>query len=193
MIVKTKTLILETALTLFNERSVAAVTLRTIAAELGISQGNLSYHYKKKEDIVWLLYQKLLTEVNIQFETLDKADIVLNDLEPLLQRILLIFEKYRFFYLDLSFIIRQYPAIRKHYRQAQTQRLEQFKMFFHKMEKRGIFKSAIPTQRLEYLSMRLYILGEHWVTTKYIFGKGFYKELSQYMKMYLDSLQPYLK
>lgn len=44
--------ILDTALRLFNERGYNAVSMRAIAQALGISVGNLTYHYKRKEDLV---------------------------------------------------------------------------------------------------------------------------------------------
>jgi AcrR family transcriptional regulator len=44
--------ILETALTLFNERGYLEVSMRNVSDSLGISVGNLTYHFKKKEDLV---------------------------------------------------------------------------------------------------------------------------------------------
>ncbi|SCK01454.1 HTH-type transcriptional repressor KstR2 [uncultured Eubacterium sp.] len=44
--------ILQTAKALFNERGFNDVSTRDIANALGISKGNLSYYFKRKEDIV---------------------------------------------------------------------------------------------------------------------------------------------
>jgi AcrR family transcriptional regulator len=57
----TKSKILATALKLFNELGLAKVTLRNIAKKMGISQGNLCYHFKKREDILEALYHQLVT------------------------------------------------------------------------------------------------------------------------------------
>ena len=54
----TRQAILDTAKALFNERGYNDVTLRDIAGAMSISKGNLTYHFKKKEDIV----EALLTE-----------------------------------------------------------------------------------------------------------------------------------
>lgn len=48
----TKNKILECARQLFNEKSYQNVTMRDISSQLGISVGNLTYHFKKKEDIL---------------------------------------------------------------------------------------------------------------------------------------------
>ncbi len=45
-------MILEAACRLFNERGYAHVTMRDIAAECGISVGNLTYHFHRKRDVV---------------------------------------------------------------------------------------------------------------------------------------------
>lgn len=42
----------ETAYTLFNERGYRDVSMRNIADAISISVGNLTYHYKKKEDLI---------------------------------------------------------------------------------------------------------------------------------------------
>ena len=47
--------ILETAKRLFNQQGYDAVSMRDIAGALGISVGNLTYHYPKKTDIVLAL------------------------------------------------------------------------------------------------------------------------------------------
>src|SRR6266705_1972438 len=49
---RTRDRILATSLALFNTDGVAKVSPSRIAAELGISQGNLHYHFRRKEEIV---------------------------------------------------------------------------------------------------------------------------------------------
>ena len=46
---QTKEWILETACRLFNEYGTAAISTKRIAKEMGISPGNLYYHFKNKE------------------------------------------------------------------------------------------------------------------------------------------------
>jgi AcrR family transcriptional regulator len=57
--VKTRERILKAALTLFNERGEARVSLAQIAGRLGISEGNLWYHFRAKHDIVLALFAEL--------------------------------------------------------------------------------------------------------------------------------------
>lgn len=56
---KTRDRILTAALALFNESGEAGVSLAQIAAELGISEGNLWYHFRTKRDLVGALLEQL--------------------------------------------------------------------------------------------------------------------------------------
>jgi AcrR family transcriptional regulator len=57
--VSTRERILETALALFNERGVHGVGVRDIARALGMSPGNLQYHFAKKDDLVAALIERM--------------------------------------------------------------------------------------------------------------------------------------
>lgn len=57
--VKTRDRILKAALTLFNERGLAHVSLAQIAGKLDISEGNLWYHFRTKRDLVSALFAEL--------------------------------------------------------------------------------------------------------------------------------------
>lgn len=71
--------ILETAKKLFNEHGYNSVSTRDISNAVGISKGNLTYHFKKKEDIVEALVEEMhsghkkpevpstLAELNLMF------------------------------------------------------------------------------------------------------------------------------
>lgn len=57
--VKTRDRILRAALALFNGRGEANVSLAQIAGRLGISEGNLWYHFRTKRDLVAALFAEL--------------------------------------------------------------------------------------------------------------------------------------
>ena len=44
--------IMDTARRLFSERGYNAVSIQDLADELGISKGNMTYHFRRKEQIV---------------------------------------------------------------------------------------------------------------------------------------------
>jgi AcrR family transcriptional regulator len=62
---KTDEKIMDTALRMFNEKGYVHVGVRDIARALGMSPGNLSYHFAKKEDLLFAILRRL-SETNNQ-------------------------------------------------------------------------------------------------------------------------------
>ncbi|MFD7899362.1 TetR family transcriptional regulator [Streptomyces sp. NPDC059743] len=59
---QTRTLILETALRLFQERGYDRTTMRAIAQEAGVSVGNAYYYFSSKEHLVQGFYDRIAAE-----------------------------------------------------------------------------------------------------------------------------------
>ncbi|GGY75462.1 TetR/AcrR family transcriptional regulator [Streptomyces nitrosporeus] len=59
---QTRTLILETALRLFEERGYDRTTMRAVAQEAGVSVGNAYYYFTSKEHLVQSFYDRIATE-----------------------------------------------------------------------------------------------------------------------------------
>jgi len=93
--------ILETARKLFNTSNTQAVTTNHIAKAMGISPGNLHYHYANREEIIRVLYEQLRDEASLEFEALPKDISTLNAHQTLLIEIQW---KYRFFFRELLFL-----------------------------------------------------------------------------------------
>jgi AcrR family transcriptional regulator len=64
----TKDQIISESLRLFNDRGEENVGVREIARAIGISPGNLSYHFPRKEDILRYHYQQLAHDLQILIE-----------------------------------------------------------------------------------------------------------------------------
>ncbi len=93
-----KEAILEMARTLFNETSTQSSTTNHIAKAMGISPGNLHYHYKNREEIVRLLYINMRQEMSLSVEELPKSIATLHEHEMILIDIQW---KYRFFFKEM--------------------------------------------------------------------------------------------
>jgi AcrR family transcriptional regulator len=112
----TKERIVETAIGLFNRRGFVNVTMRDLAQELGISLGNVTYHFNRKDDLIAAIHQQLIDERNAMLETVQLTPSIANinaQLLPLLE----LYERYRFFYLDIMEVMRAYPDIAERHRE----------------------------------------------------------------------------
>ena len=108
----TKQKILETALKLFNETNTQTATTNHIAKAMGISPGNLHYHYNNREEIIRKLYVQLRQEMSLEVEALPKTIVELNEHEKLLIEVQW---KYRFFFRELLFLFSRDEELQKMY------------------------------------------------------------------------------
>lgn len=118
---KTKDKIVLATIKLFNKHGFANVILQQVASELHISLGNLTYHFRKKDDLVEEIYKRLVKELR---EVLNGFQIEpnLKSLDDQVRAFYDFQEQYRFFYLDTLEIERAYPEIAViHYKHIQQQ------------------------------------------------------------------------
>ena len=113
---RTKERILETALALFNRLGEPSVTPSAIAEEMGISPGNLHYHFPSKEKIVEALFTTFRAEIE---HTLAAPETRPSDVEDVWLFLHLVFEaiwKYRFIYRDITDLASRYRLVERQFR-----------------------------------------------------------------------------
>ena len=106
--------ILDTTLELFNRFGEPNVSTTLISAELGISPGNLYYHYPAKEELITKLYDRYDLALT---ELLRAADDV-SDVEDAWLFFHMLFEliwQYRFFYRDLNDLLSKNRRLETHF------------------------------------------------------------------------------
>ena len=102
---QTRRRILDTTLALYNDLGEANVSTTLIATEVGISAGNLHYHFRKKDQLTGALLDQFVTEIE---ELLPPDNWRAHDVEDAWFLLHVIFEciwKYRFLFRDLSGIM----------------------------------------------------------------------------------------
>jgi AcrR family transcriptional regulator len=102
---QTRERILDASLAMFNVQGEPNVTTNHIADELGISPGNLYYHFRNKDDIVEHLFARYEARID---DALLLPEGRLPNLEDIWLQLHLIFEslwQYRFLYRDLVDIL----------------------------------------------------------------------------------------
>ncbi|OYX61680.1 MAG: TetR family transcriptional regulator [Novosphingobium sp. 32-60-15] len=67
---ETRELILRTALSILIEHGYKAMSMRRVAATCGMKFGNLTYHYRSREDLVRELMEAVISSYESEFETI---------------------------------------------------------------------------------------------------------------------------
>ncbi|MBX8497667.1 TetR/AcrR family transcriptional regulator [Pseudomonas cichorii] len=108
---KTRDRILECALTLFNQQGEPNVSTLEIANELGISPGNLYYHFHGKEPLVMGLFERFQAELAPLLDPPADARLNAEDYWLFLHLIVERLAHYRFLFQDLSNLAGRLPKL----------------------------------------------------------------------------------
>jgi len=122
---QTRERILQTALELYNKFGEHTVAATSIAFEMGISPGNLYYHYRSKDDIVADLFASFRREIETTLAAPDQRLPTAEDCWLFLHLVFEAIAKYRFIYRDLNDLISRYHLIEVQFRRilAHKQRI----------------------------------------------------------------------
>ncbi|MEI5640464.1 MULTISPECIES: TetR/AcrR family transcriptional regulator [unclassified Pseudoalteromonas] len=123
----TKEKIIRTSIALFNLHGERAITTNHIASSLGISPGNLYYHFKNKEDIIRQIFSLYSEHLNEHFKPMAQQQGALEQLTQYLDSLFDLMWRYHFFYDNLTDILARDEELKKQYIAFQARLLEQVK------------------------------------------------------------------
>jgi AcrR family transcriptional regulator len=190
----TKEKILCKALECFNREGADAVTVRSIAAELGMSHGNLCYHFPTTDDIIKALYFQLVEEMNAQIITNTEGAKI--DIVFLAKMTKASFEglyKYRFLLLDFVHIMRRMPEIKTHYRTLTKMRYIQFQFLISALEKNRYVKPQRIDNQYDTWIQSSILFGDFWLSNAEIIYEGSEEnKVETYWRMFMRMGAPYL-
>lgn len=191
---KTKEKILNAALQLYNEQGIRSVTTRHIAASIGLSGGNLHYHFKHTEDIIRALFNELASAYDDLMLNAQQASINLATIDALAAISFQLVNKYRFIFINFVEIASWIPEIKVSYDQLIQKREQQFVSFFDALAQHGIFRDDIPTSNKLGLVKQFFIISDFWLShnelTRQYRGED---ALNDYKKTINLLLWPYIK
>ena len=116
---RTKDRILQASIALFNEVGERQVTTNHIAAHLGISPGNLYYHFRNKEDIVRQIFREYAKLLDTRIKPPAQPEQALDLLTDYLDAVFELMWRFQFFYANLPDILARDPALQQDYLQVQ--------------------------------------------------------------------------
>jgi len=168
---KTKQKILDVSKELFNEEGYSHVTIRMIALRLGISSGNLNYHYKKREEILEGLYFEMVESFDQRIEDLPKTEITFSQIKNDIKRSMDSMLDYKFIWTDIFNILRANDKISAHFNKAYKNRIGGSLFLFDKLKEMGLMCSTSFSKEHEMLAERMVNFGDTWIYTSEVYLK----------------------
>ncbi|WP_107037763.1 TetR/AcrR family transcriptional regulator [Brumimicrobium mesophilum] len=190
---KTKNKILNTARELFNASGFSNVTIRMIAQELGMSSGNLNYHFKKREDILEALYFEMVSVFDARVEQLGEREINFKNIKFDIQTSMERMVDYRFFWTDLYHILQLNNEIKLHFEKVYHDRMNGYDYLFQTLNELGYLKSFESLKEEQLLVERMLGFSNTWLYNSILNQKEITKS---YIELQAESLMfmlyPYL-
>lgn len=158
---KTKDRIIETALRLFNEEGEPNVTTNHIADEMDISPGNLYYHYRSKDDIIWQIFLNYEKKIN---HILNHKDVDYTSMEDMWFYLQLVFEviaEYRFLYRNLIQLMNRIDFLKRHFRHILALKSQTALTIMQDLAKKNLFNAD--SQTIATLADQIALTATFWL------------------------------
>jgi AcrR family transcriptional regulator len=167
----TKDKILETAQTLFNQDGATDVTTNLIASTLGMSPGNLYYHYRNKEEIIRALFHAFDTAADQLFKLSEDRLPTLIDLEQMLEGIYELQWQYRFFFRDQMTLLRRDPELETTYRTHRARGFEGTRQLIRVFSSVGVIAPITNEKELDTLTRLIWMVTDFWLPSLELGGE----------------------
>jgi len=157
----TRDRILQTSLALFNAQGLPSVSTHRIAAEMGISTGNLHYHFRAKRLIVDWLFRRFEDKL----ATLDEAAGEVRAIDDLWLALHLRFEaisEYRFVFRDMAHLESEYPDVAARSRALMARNLLNARTLCENLAAQGVLEAT--ADEAEMLALQLVFTTTCWLS-----------------------------
>lgn len=157
--------ILEVTLALFNRFGEPNVSTTLISSELGISPGNLYYHYPAKDELINSLFERYESELQ---ELLNASDGVRNveDAWFFLHSLFEIIWGYRFLYRDLNDLLSKNRLLETRFQAVLKNKTRAVRMLLAAMSRAG--SVDIGAAELEPTANGMVVLLTYWLNFEYV-------------------------
>ena len=167
----TKQKIVDQALLQFNTDGVEKITTRHIAKELGISQGNLHYHFPNKESIILNLFDSFIAQLEnakqFQESGLENPQDVISSMVENFEIML----KFQFLFRDNEVVWRKVPQIKAHVIQLFQSLKTRITLLIISYKKSGIIRDDISDKQLQFLANQFVFNISTWLVGSSYVGR----------------------
>lgn len=148
---KNRERILIASVELFNQSGVVSITTNHIAAHLGISPGNLYFHFRNKEEIIRELFDEMCRSTYAVWMPNKKLATYDAPLE-LIERSFEVFWNYRFFHREMYHLRRKDPVLARKWKTHLTKTMRLLQTTYNHWVKTGVMKRVEDPAELQLIS-----------------------------------------
>lgn len=159
----TKEKILASALELFNAEGYFNVRMRAIADASGLSVGNLTYHFKKKPEILWALYEQMTAIFDARLAEAPTTQASLAHMQSEIERSMRIMLDYRFFWLETIYILQEEAQIANHFKKAYQLRLQGMELYLGRLVEAGELRAPRDRQDHALVAKHMISFSNNWI------------------------------
>ena len=157
--------ILEVSLDLFNRFGEPNVSTTLISSALGISPGNLYYHYPAKDELVNALFDRYENELR---PMLSEANAIkdLNGAWHLMQRLFELGWAHRFLFRDLNDLLSKNRHLETHFQQIQIESLNTLVHLLQRLQSAGVL--IMDGGQIACTAANLMVILNYWFSYEYV-------------------------
>ncbi|MCX7979280.1 MAG: TetR/AcrR family transcriptional regulator, partial [Bdellovibrionaceae bacterium] len=152
---RTKERILQTSLDLFNRQGVGVVTTNHIAKAMGISPGNLYFHFRNKEEIIFDLFEKMCRET---YEIWRPRRLKLRTPMQFIDDNFELYWRYRFFHREMYALRRKDSKLHLEWRRHIRKMITLMEILYRRWVKEGRMVQISDKQEMLYVSESLLVM-----------------------------------
>jgi AcrR family transcriptional regulator len=168
---KTRERILATALGLFNESGTGAVSTNHIADALGISPGNLYYHFRNKEEIIRALFEQQFARWDELYTLPDDRMPTLADLQQLVRATFVTAWEYRFMYRELIALLRRDAQLHQRWVAIRARGFAGFHELVELFVAAGVLRAPHDPAVVTRLAELVWLISEFWLASVEVSGE----------------------
>jgi AcrR family transcriptional regulator len=146
---------------MFNAEAVSQVSTNRLATELGMSPGNLHYHFQTKQQIIEALFRRFAAEM-APFGAADATIEAIDDMWLALHLAYEVIDRYRFVHRDIEYLVHEYPVMLPRARAMTAGYLEGVRRVIRKLASRDVLLAS--EDQVEALTLQIVLNTTCWHT-----------------------------
>ncbi|MFO1428945.1 MAG: TetR/AcrR family transcriptional regulator [Candidatus Competibacteraceae bacterium] len=158
---KTRERILQTSLQLFNEYGAPRITTNHIADEMNISPGNLYYHFRNKDEIIYHLFVSYEKKISDALQVPQSRALNMEDMWLYLHLVFESIWEYRFLYRDLDNIVSRSRKLRLRFKRILERKIKTAVAIFEGLVQTNIIQAT--AEEIQALATNVAVVATYWI------------------------------